>query len=230
MVYKKKKWWKPWANTILYLPMETDYQDHSSNQYTMTLNSWSLTKDGYSYFLSGSQYIYPKLNNNVVSESSLVWWTFPYTISTWAKSVSWVGSTSNYSPVRMSEYYNNGAISWGSYIIYWTSSRFEVFNNVDSWSTALTISDSTQWHLYTIVIRQSSQDIYQDTTKVGTFTKNYVLSTYTWADAPFCFQSRNYDYWRNKGWTLWITVVEKWERDIDKITTFYNWTKWNYWL
>lgn len=232
MVYGKKQGWEPWSNTVLYLPMETDYQDHSSNWYTMTLNSWSLTKDGYWYVFSGSQFIYPTLNWNVITESWLVGWSLPYTINVWAKSVSWVSSESNYSPVYMSTYYNNWPVSWSDYIAYWTTSRFEIFNwNSTSWSTFPTISASTNWHMYTFVIKQNQQLIYQDAVLVWTFDKNYILTTYTW-NYNWClrFPSNNPDYSRNKWWTVWITIVEKWERDIDKITLLYNQTKSNYWL
>lgn len=42
MVYKKKKWWKPWANTIAYYPLtsETTVNDMSGNWHNLTA-SWT---------------------------------------------------------------------------------------------------------------------------------------------------------------------------------------------
>ena len=42
MVYKKKKWWKPWANTIAYYPLTSTstVNDMSGNNLTLT-NNWA---------------------------------------------------------------------------------------------------------------------------------------------------------------------------------------------
>ena len=47
MVYKKKKWWKPWANTLAYFPL-TDNENDVLGNYTLPI-SWTKQDIGYRY-------------------------------------------------------------------------------------------------------------------------------------------------------------------------------------
>lgn len=221
-------WWQPWENTILYCPLTEDTDNKASTSFTTTL-VWTATPQTIWYYFDGSSYLKIMLNWSETTESQFVWWTFPFTISIWAKSVSGVSSTSNYSPVYMTEVYVGHPIAWSSYIIYGTGSRYEMFN-WSSPSITPTISDSTQWHLYTIVFYQNQQLIYQDTTLVWLSNNNYILGTSTQNTWYVSFPARNYDYWRNKWAYLWTIIVEKGWWDLQAITDYYDQTKSNYWL
>jgi len=225
VTYPVEKRWKPWANTVLYLPMETDYQDHSSNWYVMSVNWSTITKESIGYYMYQTS-LSPTKNWNQITEYWLIWWNLPYTISIRQKSVSWATSYSNaYSPIYNCTYWSNRAEAGSELRIGWNVAFYDAWNSWSGSSNQISVSDIQNWHLYTIVIEWTKATIYQDTTATN-ITWNYNLNNVGY----FEIWKSYWDYNRNKWCYIWQTVVEKWWWSLDEIINYYNQTKWNYWL
>ena len=82
MVYKKKKWWKPWANTIAYYPLKWNLNDYSGNGYNAISTTWTITYPDNEYANFSAAYaIFPNWYSN---------WTITadITISVWVKDIT----------------------------------------------------------------------------------------------------------------------------------------------
>lgn len=69
MVYKKKKWWKPWANTLLYLPLESNITDQSWNSRSTSATNVSFTTVWWLASASIPSNWYITIPNDIVSYS-----------------------------------------------------------------------------------------------------------------------------------------------------------------
>lgn len=71
--------WQPWANTLLYVPMDTDLLDHWPNNITVT-NSWDVSVGAVwwlsaGYFSTNSSYLSAPIDNYISAA--------PFTVSCW---------------------------------------------------------------------------------------------------------------------------------------------------
>jgi hypothetical protein len=216
MVYKKKKGWKPWANTIAYYPLTDDFNDHSWNWYNLTSNSVQLTTISWVKCAN--------MNNSYCTSNALVT-SLPYSIVFWAKAKT---SGWNKAFSIMWQY----SWSWGwSWIMWWELSNTNNIN-IRYWNATNTYSSisqtiDTSWHLYVVTYSTGWCYLYIDGTQTAnpkSSLTNSVLNT-----TPFRIWA-NYEWTVLWNWYMWAVIVEDKARTAQEISNYYNLTKSNYWL
>lgn len=221
MVYKKKEqWWKPWANTIAYYPLNSTstVNDMSGNNHTLT-NVGSVTFDSIAATFSWSNYLY----------CSPLWETNPFTVSFWL----YIDSSSRDSTEKWLVRH-----TWGTY--YWWHSTLinhstmphtkdirvgtEPSNNV----TYSSSTPSDWWHNVVLVCSTSNMSFYLDNVLQGTNT----AAAQTWNNWYFTIWIEYWNWFNNcfYKWKMSEVIVESWLRDETARTNYYNQTKANYWI
>jgi hypothetical protein len=217
VIYTVEEKWKPWANTVAYYTLDTDFNDYSWNNRSLT-NSWatitSLSWVDCAYYngSSYSQYSGYTLWNTARTINVRVkctWWGYQWLVhiakydwtyggSLWIKFNNW----------------NTNVWPWD-----WTNASAEtVTANVSAWN----------WH--NVVVTQET-----------TTTKLYVDGTLIWTITSYPTQSSIPDGWalwskfssshsEKLTWYLSKVILEDKVRTAQEISDYYNLTKWNYWL
>ena len=214
-------WWKPWANTIAYYPLETDTNDYSWNGRNLT-NSW-ITFSWWFWNFNWNSYWY-------INNGSLLQWT--YTVNFWyRKNISWWNTAMDLYNNNLSDNsYNSAfmriALYSGGYeevaIANWTSNT--------TWAqsgTGAIVSGILWWNWYNIVgtFNQNILKIYA----------NWVLlwtKTISWTYTPTTYFAigRWYNWVYPLYWQISRFIIEDKEWTQNEITEDYNQTKSNYWL
>lgn len=217
-----ESWWKPWTNTVLYLPLESNCNDYSWNWYNWTWNSASYTTSwttkNVAYF-NGS---YIDLSTFRITEDNT-------TINVWVKSTStntWQeifdanasGSTTSTTyfwynwPWNVSNQYGmQHAVPWWNYSIAYTS--WWPFQNV--WKNICVVMNTSWIKIYMNWILQSASSniswrmVWTPNASIW-WRKNWNTNFFRWYISEFI--------WENKVWTD------------TEISNYYNQTKSNYWL
>lgn len=199
--------WKPWANTMLYLPMKTNFDDATWNN--IMTNSWATitTLNWVSCW-----YFY----NSTLTCSASPLATNNKTISIWLNittlSSNWV-IWSNHSGAASWDYIRFSSGEWILGSTYWWS----------AWDTKTTTlpPENTWFHLV-----WSGWNFYLNWTDVT--TTQWTVAAYT--------QGYPYTIWRQNNWGntyYWYMselIVEDKIRTAQEIANYYNQTKSNYWL
>ena len=203
-------WWQPWANTVCYFPLESDFVDVTSNQYTLTWYNWAviwnlngvncldLTSSG--SYLEGTVSWLPQWAN-VRTNMFRVYWT-----STWSKPPyqywqSWL--------YKWDVIYTNNPISWSNY-----------------WWTIWTVS-ATTWTWYHVAVTidgSTSQSVYINWQLANSGTE--IVNT-TW-DTLYLWRCI-WDYTYLWGY-LGDFIVEDRVWTAQEVEDYYNLTKWKYWI
>ena len=215
MVYKKKKWWKPWANTVAYFPLKTDLLDHWPNEYSMT-NLWGVTISDWAWYFNWSSRLY---KTDISSWLPLS--TNPKTISLWVKQISWVTHCWFW---RMYTTYNNQSftlcmVSWKlGFSTWWWGYDY---------ASSITPS-SSQWYYCVASYDWTTWKHYVNWTQVNSWT----LSTNTsWTTLCLWASSDTRSWYENYfKWYLSEVIIENKARTAEEISDYYNQTKSNYWL
>lgn len=213
MVYKKKKWWKPWANTIAYYPLTSTstVNDMSGNNRTLT-NQWSVTFSDTDWAILNSN------SKRLPFPSSFNMWTV-ITVSVWVKhtTTNALRILSDWSGVAPRIIF--GIEQWALFCHMWNGSSWEVWKNIVS-------SSINTWEYYVLVKNWATCTYYKNWT---------LLSSHTYAYNPSIWWAENgneYCIWMNEWWTNNIKdyIIENRIWTSEQVANYYNSTKSNYWL
>jgi len=210
MVYKKKKWWKPWANTLLYYPLtsETTVNEKSWKNKDLTntwVTFWTYQWVDCAYF-DGSHF----LKNETSYGLS---WNFTASI--------WVYYTARWDYEQPRFYGDN---SWNIWIWITPPSNYIWYNPRWSETSQILVSDSG-WKLLTVVYDWTNCKLYVNGANVDTTAKSW----YTYTDSKLWIGGYVPSplYWK---WGLSEFILENKARTADEISNYYNSTKSKYWL
>lgn len=235
MVYKKKKWWKPWANTIAYRPLESNANDivwwynwtNISWISYETLSSWKkvakTTAESANINIPWSSLL-PILSSNDFTISFWIYtkWVVSESSSTNYALLFWIWKDS-YPYTWPQVFLNKWHQWWGNWWIrflpefmaHWATSTSNYNSILEKWTHIFYIRENWVFKWY---INNSLET-----------TETLSLTYWTW-DKWFLFC--RWDVWQQqKIWSMWSEfILEKKARTEEERTKYYNQTKWNYWL
>ena len=218
MVYKKKKWkWKPWANTLIYYPLNWNANDLSWNGKNGTASNitWDSWWDGGCAYFNWNSYInIPALTN-----------TTTRTYSFWVKCASnaggdflftWDNSDKNLTFMASSWKINTQI--WKSWI--WSPTRW-ITNNYSN----ATVWDNT-WHHIVVTINSNVYTTYIDGVQDNSCTWSY------WTTPISVNKMWMHPNWSSDKYTGYIdnVIIESRCWSADDVSNYYNRSKSNYWL
>lgn len=225
--YKSYYEWKPWANTLLYMPLNWDVLDYSGNENNGT---WSWTTEYKTIW--DKQYAYINTNSCINLTSSPIWTWNPddFTFSCWVR----INENSYWAqPVYLgSDSTNNRFCLILNY--YWVNrNNFQHINDIYVntiylWPTTSTPEHKWEWInvIYT----------YEKATQTSTL---YINNSQTWTDNGYPINiasGGNYRIARplsdSNFANYWLSeiIFENWIWSAQERSDYYNWTKWNYGL
>lgn len=219
---RRKEWWQPWANTLAYRPLKSDFNDHSGNEYHLTnLNNATViqTKDGVScaYTNGSNAWLYTSALN-----ASVIWQDFTC-------SFYWNSTTWTWVHVAISE---NGAFSWWNIDINkWQNLLYaEILNGSTAVPTLTkTTTISSWWH--NVILTHSSDGetaLYYDWVLQNTATMYLATDSY-WVGVNYNnqWQPVQIIYYL---WWIGEVIIEDKARTAQEVTDYYNNSKSEYWL
>ena len=219
LVYEApEQWgWQPWANTVAYYTLDTDFNDYSWNNRSLT-NSWA-TITTVSWvncaYYDGSSY--SQLDGYSLDNSHR-------TINLWVKCTWWGYQWL----VHIAPY------SWDSGGSLWI--KFNNWNtNVWPWDWANASAESvtanvSAWNWHNIVVTQetSTTKLYVDWSLIWTISDYPSQSQVPWWWALW---SKYFSLHSEKlTWYLSKVILENKVRTAQEISDYYNQTKWDYWI
>lgn len=204
-IYMRREWWKPWANTIWYRPLNstTRYSDMSWNNNSMKMNSSTPPEVTFTekWAIFGSTYYWQQLEttNNCINK------TESRTIAFWrCKDTNWYGWTELDLETPQGYYwwvmsYNTKlAIYKNGTNEYWST---DVINNTQSWYHIVYTTDTINKVMKLYV----NWELYMQTS----------YGSYLGQDDIIFFK-----------WRLWMwiscVIVEKWVWDAQKVQNYYQ--------
>lgn len=218
--------WNPWSNTIAYYPLNWDVNDYSGNNRNLT--AYNVT---YDTLTNGEQVAYFNWSNAYAILTGL-----SLRISKWTQNV-WIKKSRNNSGECFTQVWATGTNDWGwrtyTYTtstwaiwhnLYYNSSIFQWYNNTWianwTWMNVVTVVSNT-WNKFYVNWQQVTLTYSKWNTSTWFWTRTFntlVLSRHPWASADRC----QWDISR------WIIEDRAWTDA--EILSYYNLTKWNYWL
>lgn len=218
-LHKVKSRWQPGENTLLYVPMDEDLNDHSGNEISIT-NTWITLdtqelQDIWVWYFRGN-------SDDWLTLSWLSFWSNDFTISWWEKTLS--TSTSTWSRFCSTwDWWSNRAwlLLWyqWTYLYVWT---WWTTWNIISWTQVFS-STANEWVHWTITREWTNWKTYrnwalfQSTTGSGSVWSN---TSVIWNYRPW---DKNPYYWYMSQF-----IVEDTAWSADEITDYYMLTKWDY--
>lgn len=215
--------WTPWANTLLYLPLNTTdtYTDKSWNSRTVTnygILFWTYAWVDCAYFDNGSGDAIVFDNFTIPTDLTVSWWQYQTQVPTDTDGkIFQFESSSDYMYVAYAK---------------WASPQWIYFETKKNWST----TGKTTW------LNPTWKRVYFN------FTSNSSGSTLTTIDnwttqtrtnighrsfTPTVMWLWNYP-WRSlsRRWVGYMSefIMESAVWSATDITKYYSWTKWKYWL
>lgn len=228
-----KQWWTPWANTLLYLPLESDFADQSWQATTRVFSTSSLTYT--TVWWVPSVHIWTTWWAKLTTPYPLIYYTEtdPVTISVLVYVTSQQTSSRR---VILDRWATNGnrfffALEW------WTTNiRYAIdYNNV--WkevSPRWTITANQRMHL-ALVSTTSSIKGYKNGELVWEITP--------WRANPWGYRSNNYDntqwifctrdvnsYTDGLNWNARELIIEQKEWTADNVSQYYSFIKNKLWI
>ena len=220
MVYKKKKWWKPWADTIAYYPLTsiTQTTDQSWNNLNGTV-SWTITfwtnlwVDCASFNWWSNYIVVPYNSRMNTNTFTLSVWLTKSNASDWNK---WAISRWNF---------NNHW--WDFALCNYVNTNGGTFMINDGHSSAFTMFDWTnKWVNVILTYNWSVGEAYVNSNKVLTYNKTFDMSSLTTRFNIWWYYNSNY-CWQ---WNISEIIRENKIWTAQEISDYYNQTKWNYGL
>lgn len=207
--------WQPWADTILYLPFETDLLDHSQTWLALT-NSWNVRIDNGAAYFDGSSYLYSKSFTQINQTN--------FTASVWFKNTS----TANTERVCLHQFrYYSGYRGYCMWIT-WTDLNAQNTYLKTNWSsTTVTANERHNLILVRDSANQTSQ-FYFDGQAITMQNENNYPELYWWLGIWWWmwYNSTMWEYkwigymsnviYENKAWTA------------QEVANYYNQTKGDY--
>ena len=213
--------WKPWANTLLYMPLNWDLLDYSWNNNNGTAY-WTVTFNT----VENRQYAYT--NNSAITLTSYPVWTWnpnDFTFVWWAK-------------LTPSTWYCSIFHMWSDS----TSYRFNLIINYRWWSGPYQhIMDLYSWNIYLSQNMNSPQYPWEWVCVVYTYEKSththtlYLNNVQSWQSNSYSLNIwSSFKYiWRPNSWNnCWLAeiIFESWIWTAEQRTDYYNKTKKQFWL
>jgi hypothetical protein len=213
---------EPTANTVLYLPLETDFLDYSTNEIAITnLGSVTLVNTGTWASIPVAQFN---------SSSMELTFTNPLDVNdAWTMSF-WVNITSqntngqlmtagSWSYHRLFQiWYIDNPSRWLTVSNYWEDVDVGSYVGRDGTRHLVTVTSSwVSWSTATI-------NVYVDASLVKSWTN------YGWNLQSSTFMIWNYNQEVSLDGYLSKVIIEDVERASADITDYYNLTKWDYWI
>lgn len=212
----RPKGWQPWANTIAYYPLTSDFNDQSWNGYNLINNGGVISNvwwidcgyyNGSSYSLITS---WPSLSNT-------------RTISCWRRPAS----TSNVMWIVVTWDRDNAPNIWGlqqsSWEIRW-SERYTLNQSVNSW---VTVTVNNWYYLVTTINNGTTAKIYVNWNLKNTITRSTPIIAWTnigiWIKSGPNYSEKAIGYVSN-------AIIESVAWTDQEISDYYNQTKANYWI
>lgn len=146
MVYKKKKWWKPWANTLAYYPLTSDLVDKMWN--TTLPITWTKQSVGYLFNVWDE--------NGYISNTS---------------NAKFLSCWENYQGSSYSVADGVGLAWYVAYSYKQTNSSFKNkfnYNNGNSWQNIVAYSMPSGWHLVSLWWDGTTYTVYINGSLIGT--------------------------------------------------------------
>jgi len=204
-------WWTPWANTILYVPMEDDLLDHSWN--SVSLTQWgTVTLTTLSWVKCAS--------TNVSWLFANFSWDWTNLTITW-----WIYDTNSWSNVE--KYYwalGSNITSWNAWWWSWDNKYILNYINIGGVNIYNTTVGKNSWQLITITKQWTTWKMYKWTTLLGS-----VSTSYWWNSQRVNLWARLYSStWFV--WYMWGWVVENKTWTNDDVQSYYDLTKSKYGL
>ena len=217
MVYKKKKWWTPWANTIAYYKFDWNLNDSSGNGNNWTLN-WTITYD-----TVGTMQVANFWGSWYVTIPGLWALTWSLTVNLWMESSQ--ASANEIALVALCPDTDNKNLSFA--VNYGEATMFRWNGSTSQSCQSNTTVNDWVWHNIVTTINGNTQTVYVDWISKWTLSCNYdiVSGIYSW-------------FWVNIKWSTgtkynWLLsniIVENTPRTSEQVAWYYNQTKSNYGL
>ena len=220
--------WKPNANTLLYLPLESDIKDYSWNNRDVSSNNWmtqSTQKWVDCYYVANSWWI-------SLSTSASSWlksgWNY-FTLLCWVyrpTNPSWSNRSFLEFAVRNAIYKSVSIVSWSSQIR-------TAFNQ--TWTNTGLYTWNSDWCLISLTIDNWTQTIYLNdgTSSYSWSDNNWWWGSWSSSSQQGCnlFAPRNWiSNWEAFNWYVSNLIMENRAWTQQEVATYYNQTKSNYWL
>jgi hypothetical protein len=213
---RPKRWWKPWANTVAYYPLDSvnTVHDLSWNNYNLT-NNWNVT-----------------FGVNTWVDCATFWNATPrWLVNTSANIINWQYTYLVWINMDMSSYAEGRARTFG-----WTSSFFiligDLPNNHNMWPQLPPtnwVTLTSWWHLVCFVwdVSSGSFTSYLDGTLVSSWT--WISWSMSWILIWAKENSYSHYYDRFK-WNMSAVIWEDKQRTAQEVSDYYDQTKWDYWI
>ena len=230
MVYKKKKWWKPWANTIAYYPLETDTNDYSNNSHNW-INYWTtfttLSSGKKVWVFNGSAYIQIPDAQDMRGGNQWTMWVYLKKSSWWNVALDpfskWVDSS--YSSIVWRVWLRSDIIN---VIGYWINPSNNTNKPTYTWATVL----DWNWHHLIWTFNNWIYKLYWDWNLLQTqdYSSNSYSFSSTW-DSYISWSRNPYEsqVTYKRVWNMSEMIIENKARTAQEVSDYYNLTKSNYW-
>ncbi len=220
--------WKPWSNTLAYLPLDSTNTKNDTYWWNTTTQLWTVRYWTYWWVDCADFTTWWCIYSNMLN------WVSTYTVLIWANNINWNSASNWY-------WWNVFCVSksWGSYqpwIYYWNSSSsnwyFAFYANNSSWDIYFNTNTKNHWFLLAMCISSSTK-------------KAYLFGDWSYKELDISNSTTNSQYvqiWgiiynnltertdRRFYWYLSNLIIENKVWTDQEIQDYYNLTKWNYWL
>lgn len=213
------EYWSPNANTLLYLPLENNYNDVTGNHTitaTGTVSKWSI---GYIF------------SNSYIGTADQFVWPTQATISLWLKQTS---RTNNWNVatkfIPQTPYHFIGIKYWNSNNS-WDSNtyirpEYSVNNSTPNVLTNTTVQPLNSWLNVVVTHGSLGSFLYVNWVQITSDTiTNNLLTTSSWF---YVWGIPNYSQYFNG--EISKVIYESVQRTAQEVTDYYNKTKSTYWL
>lgn len=234
---RPKWWWKPWANTVLYLPLDWDVVDYSSAWRTFTVY-WPSASVGTPVFdtLANWKKVADFTASNDANSNRFAFTSdvtgiptsWDLTLSYWMNQ-TWI--TNGYQNIVAMRDYAGGTYYWSW--MTWTglSSDNRLFWHGQS--SYYTSFQPTAWTWYNIVCVVDNGTCYVYKDRVQIYTSSYTYGQNVSQKLCLCgYYYPNNPSYRSETYNgkLSEVIIENVARTAQEVTDYYDQTKANYWL
>lgn len=222
--------WKPWSNTIMYLPLEKDWNDYSGNNHNLT---WSWTP---AYTISWWTKQVTSFNGSTLwMINSLSWSYTNYTFNVRAKPTSYSNAHLLWN-ANASSWQDNIYLTWchTSYPIWWNHD-FGFQYRVWSWSYTVLYWTANRtlnaWYNFCVIGSSSWVTWYVNGTQIFTTSASSAIKLVSWQnDIWWFYRIDQWTKWDYFNWYMSEFIFENKTWTAQEISEYYNDTKSKYWL
>lgn len=217
-IYTSSGWgwgWQPWANTVAYYPLDTDFNDASSNNYNLTNSWWVITTLDWvaCAYYDGSSHSATATPTFTGTRTLSCWWN-PASTS----GVMWIIVTGNlYNNNEKWWTQQNSWVLWGSE---WRTTNQSVNSNI-------TVTTWTWYYVVTTIENWTEAKIYVNGVLANTLTRNNPIQNSYWLAVGSNFSDL---FSEPATWYISNAIIEDKARTAQEVSDYYNLTKWNYWI